>query len=226
MSWSSGKDSAFALHALREAGDAQVVALVTTVNRAFERVAMHAVRQALLERQAEAAGLPLWTVQIPNPCSNAQYEDAWAALVSRARAEGIEAIAFGDLYLEDIRAYRLGLLEGTGIEARFPLWVGAGGTAALARKMLDSGIRAHITCLDPRVMPRALAGSVFDDRFLDALPRTVDPLGENGEFHTFCFAGPMFSAPIEVTVGETLERDGFVFTDLTPAPGSSPRATS
>ncbi len=214
LSWSSGKDSAFALWKLRQNPMIELAGLVTTVNQAFGRVAMHAVREALLQEQADAAGLPLWTVPIPNPCSNEQYEAAWAELMERARDDGVESMAFGDLYLEDIRDYRKKLLEGTGIRPHFPIWVGRDGTSVLAERMIETGVRAHVTCIDPKVMPREFAGRVFDASFLEALPEGIDPLGENGEFHTFCFAGPMFDQNIEVVVGETVERDGFMFTDL------------
>ena len=212
LSWSSGKDGAWALHVLRQRGEVEVVGLVTTLNEAFERVAMHGVREALLERQAAAAGLPLWKVPIPHPCSNAQYEEAMAALVERALAEGVSAMAFGDLFLADIRAYRERQLAGTGIEPLFPVW--GMPTAALAREMVAAGLRARVTCVDPRQLSPDFAGRVFDAAFLDDLPPEVDPCGERGEFHTFCTAGPMFDAPLEVVPGEVVERDGFVFADL------------
>ena len=212
LSWSSGKDGAWALHVLRQRGEVEVVGLVTTLNEAFERVAMHGVREALLERQAAAAGLPLWKVPIPHPCSNAQYEEAMAALVERALAEGVSAMAFGDLFLADIRAYRERQLAGTGIEPLFPVW--GMPTAALAREMVAAGLRARVTCVDPRQLSPDFAGRIFDAAFLDDLPPEVDPCGERGEFHTFCTAGPMFDAPLEVVPGEVVERDGFVFADL------------
>lgn len=212
VSWSSGKDSAWSLHALRERRDLEVIGLVTTVNTAFERVAMHAVREALLERQADAAGLPLWKVPIPNPCPNEVYERAMGELVERAVGEGVECMAFGDLFLEEIRAYRVRMLEGTGLEPVFPIW--GLPTDRLARAMVDAGLRAHLTCVDPKQLDRRFAGRTFDAALLDELPEGVDPCGENGEFHTFCFAGPMFDAPIPVTPGEVVERDGFVFADL------------
>jgi uncharacterized protein (TIGR00290 family) len=211
LSWSSGKDSAWTLHVLRESA-VDVVGLVTTVNAAFARVAMHAVRETLLERQAEAAGIPLWKVPIPHPCPNEAYERAMAGVIERARSEGVGAMAFGDLFLAEIRAYRERQLAGTGIEPLFPIW--GRPTDALAREMVAAGVRARITCVDPRQMPRRFAGRVFDAGFLDELPEGVDPCGERGEFHTFCYAGPMFARPIEVTLGEIAERDGFVFADL------------
>ncbi len=212
--WSSGKDSAWALHRLREEG-APVSGLVTTVNVRHERVAMHGVRRTLLEAQARAAELPLEIVEIPHPCSNAEYEAASAALIERARERKVEQMAFGDLFLEDIRAYREGLLAGTGMEPLFPLW--GRETAELARAMQAGGLQAYITCLDPKVLPRQLAGRAFDASFLDELPAGVDPCGENGEFHSFAWDGPMFREPIPVAPGEVVEREGFVFADLLAA---------
>lgn len=214
LSWSSGKDSAWALHVLRAEDRVDVVGLVTTVNQAYERVAMHAVRQALLEAQAEAVGLPLWIVPIPSPCSNEEYEAAMGDLVRRARAEGITTMAFGDLYLEDIRAYRESRLAGTGIEPLFPLWQQP--TDELAPTMLRAGLVAHLTCVDPRHLPASFAGRAFSTELLDELPAGVDPCGEKGEFHTFVSAGPMFRSPLSIRVGPTVERDGFVFCDLQP----------
>jgi uncharacterized protein (TIGR00290 family) len=214
LSWSSGKDSAWTLHVLREASDVEVVGLVTTVNEQAGRVAMHAVREALLERQAESAGLPLWKVPLPHPCPNLAYEAAMTKLLARVRAEGIDAMAFGDLFLEDVRRYRETQLDGSGVEPLFPIY--GNDTAALAREMLANGLSAWITCVDPRQLPPAFAGRRFDADLLADLPETVDPCGERGEFHTFASEGPMFQVPISVRVGETLERDGFVFTDLVP----------
>lgn len=215
--WSSGKDSAWALHALRAAG-VPVAALAVTVNRAFERVAMHAVRTELVRRQAEAAGLPLHVVEIPHPCSNEAYEAAFLGAVAQARHEGVRRMAFGDLFLEDVRAYRERLLAGSGIEPIFPLW--GSPTGALAREMIGGGLRAVVTCVDPAQAPAELAGRAFDPALLAALPAGADFCGERGEFHTFAWDGPMFSAPIPVRVGATVERDGFVFADLQAA--SSP----
>jgi len=220
LSWSSGKDSAWALHVLRSEGRVDVVGLVTTVNQVYERVAMHAVRQALLEAQAAAVGLPLWIVPIPSPCSNEEYEAAMGDLVQRARAAGITAMAFGDLFLADIRAYREARLAGTGVEPLFPLWQKP--TAALARAMLRSGLVAHLTCIDPRHLPASFAGRTFSTELLDELPASVDPCGENGEFHTFVSAGPMFRRPLSVEVGPTVQRDGFVFCDILPRETSKP----
>jgi len=214
LSWSSGKDSAWALHVLREQGEYDVVGLLTTINEAGDRVAMHAVRTTLLESQAAAAGLPLWRVPIPSPCSDVQYEAAMAAVIGRARGAGITAVAFGDLFLADIRAYRERQLAGSGVTPLFPLWQRP--TAALAREMIAAGVRARLTCVDPRFLAADFAGRAFDDRLLRDLPVTVDPCGENGEFHTFLCAGPMLAHDVPVRVGGPVSRDGFVFVDLEP----------
>jgi len=214
LSWSSGKDSAWTLHVLRQQPDVEVTGLVTTVNREFARIAMHGVREELLERQAEAAGLPLWRVPLPFPCSNADYEAAFRSLLERASRTGVEAMAFGDLFLEDIRDYRVQLLKDTGIEPLFPIW--GSDTAALAREMIDAGLHATLTCVDTDQCDASFVGRSFDAALLEDLPKGVDPLGENGEFHTFANAGPCFSATIPVETGETIERDGFVFVDLLP----------
>jgi uncharacterized protein (TIGR00290 family) len=214
VSWSSGKDSAWTLHVLREQGEVEIVGLLCTLNEAHDRVAMHAVRRQLLEAQARAAGLPLWTVPLPSPCSNAEYEAAMGAAMARARSEGIDAIAFGDLFLADIRRYREERLARTGVRPLFPLWERP--TAALAREMLAAGVAATVTCVDPRQVPGALAGRTWDEAFLAELPAAADPCGENGEFHTFVSSGPMFAEPIAVRAGEVVERDGFVFADLLP----------
>ncbi len=212
LSWSSGKDSAWALHLLRQSAEVEVVGLVTSFNAAFDRVAMHAVRRELVERQAERAGLPLWTVELPWPCSNAEYEARMSAVWTRARAEGINAVAFGDLFLEDIRAYRVKQLAGTGLEPLFPVW--GLPTGELARQMVDAGVEARVTCVDPKRLPREFAGRRFDREFLASLPEGVDPCGEQGEFHTFVYASPVFQEPLAVEVGEVVERDGFVFADV------------
>jgi uncharacterized protein (TIGR00290 family) len=214
LSWSSGKDSAWCLQALRQRADLEVVGLVTTVNETYGRVAMHAVREVLLERQAAAASLPIWRVSIPSPCSNAQYEEAMDHVVTKAVAEGITGMAFGDLFLEEIRRYREEKLAGTGLEPIFPLW--GLPTDALARTMVSAGLRARITCVDPTQLPADFAGREFDEALLTSLPAGVDPCGERGEFHTFAYAGPMFRNVIGVQRGEIVERDGFVFADLTP----------
>ena len=216
LSWSSGKDSAWALHLLRQRGAVEVVGLVTTVNEAFGRVAMHGVRAELVQAQADAAGLPLWSVPLPWLCSNDEYETRMRAVVDRARSAGVAAFAFGDLFLEDIRAYRERQLAGTGIEPLFPVWGTPHDTPALARAMIASGLRATLACVDPRHLPPTFAGRAFDLDVLADLPAGVDPCGENGEFHTFCHAGPVFDRPIPVRVGEVVERDGFLFADLLP----------
>ena len=212
LSWSSGKDSAWTLHLLREDPGIELVALITALNEEFDRVAMHAVRRELLELQAVAAGLPLWTVPLPWPCSNEQYEARMRGLCARAIREQVQAIAFGDLYLADIRAYREKQLEGTPLAPLFPLWQIP--TGQLATQMIASGLRAKITCVDPNALPREFAGREYDASFLADLPEGVDPCGENGEFHSFAYDGPMFAAPVPVSVGEVVERDGFVFADL------------
>lgn len=214
MSWSSGKDSALALHETLAAGQVDVVGLLTTVNSAADRVAMHAVRRILLERQAAALGLPLHVVDLPWPCPNEVYEQQMEAALHTAQADGVTHLVFGDLYLEDIRAYREQALDGTGITPLFPLW--GRPTLSLAQTMLDTGIEAYLTCVDPRQAPRELVGRAFDANLLAALPSGVDPCGENGEFHTFVWSSPDFTAAIPVEVGEIVEREGFVFADLTP----------
>jgi uncharacterized protein (TIGR00290 family) len=215
LSWSSGKDSAWALHLLRQRSDVHVVGLVTTINAAFDRVAMHGVRRSLVEAQADAAGLPLHLLPIPNPCSNEAYEAVMGGFVARQVAEGIQAMAFGDLFLEDIRRYREARLAGTGLAPIFPVW--GADTAGLAREMIAAGLMAHVACLDPRKLHESFAGRRFDQALLDDLPAGVDPCAENGEFHTFASAGPMFRRAIPISVGETVTRDGFVFCDLDSA---------
>jgi len=218
LAWSSGKDSAFALHVLRGMPDVEVVGLLTTVNETHDRVAMHAVRRTLLEAQAGAAGLPLLIVRIPHACSNDVYEAAMGAALEEARARGVRGVAFGDLFLEDIRRYREKQMAGTGLRLVFPLW--GRPTAALAQEMLDAGLRARITCVDPRVLPASFAGREFDRQLLADLPRGVDPCGENGEFHTFAWDGPMFAHAVPVRGGEVVTREGFVFADLAPDEGA------
>ena len=212
LSWSSGKDSAWALHLLRQTPEIQVVGLVTTFNSAADRVAMHAVRRALVEAQAESAGLPLWPVELPWPCSNSEYERLMGGVIERAKAEGIAAFAFGDLFLEDIRAYRVRQLQGTSISPLFPIW--GLSTGGLAREMIAAGVKAKLTCVDPAKLDRSFAGREYDHRLLQDLPPLVDACGENGEFHTFVYDGPVFSRPIRVRLGEVVERDGFVFSDV------------
>jgi uncharacterized protein (TIGR00290 family) len=212
LSWSSGKDSAWALHVLRQQNELEIVGLLTTLNQQFERVAMHAVRAQLLRAQAAAAELPLFEVPLPWPCSNAEYEAEMSKAVAAARARGVTVMAFGDLFLEDIRQYRVDKLSGTGIRPVFPLW--GLPTGELAQSMIAGGLEARLTCVDPRQMPRELAGRAFDAALLRDLPASVDPCGERGEFHTFAHAGPMFRRPIPIESGEVVERDGFVFADL------------
>jgi uncharacterized protein (TIGR00290 family) len=214
LSWSSGKDSAWSLEVLRRAG-VDVTALFTTVNAAFDRVAMHAVRRSLLEAQARATGLDLHVIEIPYPCPNADYERIVGAFVRGARERGVTAMAFGDLFLTDIRAYREEQLAGSGIEAIFPLW--GRNTRELAAEMIEAGLVAHVTCVDPRKLDRRFAGRTFDAGFLMDLPPGVDSCGENGEFHTFVTAGPMLQEPMTVQAGQITHRDGFVFADLLPA---------
>ena len=215
LSWSTGKDSAWSLHVLRQWPDVEVLGLFTTVNAAFDRVAMHAVRRKLLEAQAAAAGLPLHVIEIPWPCPNEAYETAMGGFVAAQKAQDIAAMAFGDLFLEDIRAYREAKLDGSGIAPLFPLW--GRDTGALAREMIAGGLEAHLTCVDPRKLPARFAGRAFDAGLLADLPDGVDPCGENGEFHTCVFAGPMFKHAIDVRLGSIEDRDGFVFADLLPA---------
>jgi diphthamide synthase (EF-2-diphthine--ammonia ligase) len=212
--WSSGKDSAWALHALRRSDSHRVTRLLTTVNAEFDRVAMHAVRTTLLEEQAAAAGLPVERVELPWPCSNDQYEAAVHPLIDSAVAAGVPCMAFGDLFLEDVHQYRLDLLAGHPIEPVFPTW--GLDTTALAHEMIDAGLRAWVTCVDPRVLPRELAGRPYGRDFLESLPDGVDPCGENGEFHTFAWDGPMFGHPVPARAGDVVSRDGFVFVDLLP----------
>ena len=215
LAWSSGKDSAFTLHVLRSQGVA-VVGLLTTINDAFDRVAMHAVRLELLRAQADAVGLPLLEVRIPWPCPNEAYEAAMAAALDAARGRGVTAVAFGDLFLEDVRRYREEKLAPTGLAPLFPLW--GRPTRALAEEMVALGQKAVLTCVDPRVAPRELAGRAFDNALLAELPASVDPCGERGEFHSFAWDGPAFRRPVPVRVGEIVERDGFVFADLVADP--------
>ena len=216
MSWSSGKDSAYALHLARSNSEVDVVGLLTTVNQTFDRVAMHAVRRELLEAQAERLGLPLHVIELPHPCSNEIYEERMRAGLAAAFDDDIESMIFGDLFLEDIRAYRERMLADHAhpIRPLFPLW--GRSTDALVRTMLDHGIAAWTTCIDPKKLPNHFVGRLIDDDFLAELPDGIDPCGENGEFHTFVANGPGFRAPIPVRPGDVVERDGFVFADLLP----------
>lgn len=213
VSWSTGKDSAWMLHTLRQQQPGAVAGLLTTTNQAFDRVAMHAVRRELLQAQADAAGLPLSVVPLPWPCSNEQYETIMTAAVDGFVKNGYTHVAFGDLFLEDVRRYREDRLAGSGLEPLFPLWK-TKTTAALAREMIDGGLRATLSCVNPKQLDRSFAGRTFDHSLVNDLPAGVDPCGENGEFHSFAHAGPMFNHPIAVSVGEVVDRDGFVFADL------------
>ncbi|HEV2729625.1 MAG TPA: ATP-binding protein [Terriglobales bacterium] len=212
LSWSSGKDSAWALHLLRKNADYEVTGLLTTFNQAADRVAMHAVRRNLVETQASAAGLPLWAVPLPWPCSNDQYESIMAATCAKAVAEGIEGVAFGDLFLEDVRHYRERQLEGTGLAPIFPVW--GLPTRALAEEMIASGLRARLTCVDTEKLDSSFVGREFDSALLSAFPPEIDRCGERGEFHSFVYAGPMLTSPIPISLGETLIRERFAFADL------------
>jgi len=212
LSWSSGKDSAWSLNILRQQGNCEIAGLVTTINSAFDRVAMHSSRRTLVEMQAAAAGLPLIAVPLPWPCSNSDYECAMKTVCDRAVAEGVQGIAFGDLFLEDIRAYREKQLQDTGLEPLFPLWQLP--TDQLARDMIRGGLRAKLVCIDPKKLAPEFAGRDFDEQLLKDFPAGVDPCGENGEFHSFVYAGPMFSREIPVSLGERVQRDGFWYADL------------
>ncbi len=212
LSWSSGKDSAWALHLLRRQPGIQVAALITTFNTTADRVAMHAVRRALVEAQAERTQIPLWPVELPWPCSNLEYEDRMRDIVRRAKTEGIIALAFGDLFLQDVRDYRIRQLQESGLEPLFPVWQIP--TDELCRAMIEAGFRAKITCVDPSKLAKSFIGREYDMDFVQALPVGVDPCGENGEFHTFIYDAPVFSHPIAVRAGEVVERDGFIFADF------------
>jgi len=212
VSWSSGKDSAWMLHVIRSEGLGEPAALLTTVNESAARVAMHAVRVEILQAQADATGLPVITVPIPHPCPNEVYEARMSVAIARVKTEGFTHVAFGDLFLEDIRRYREQRMTGTGLTPMFPLWMRP--TEALARQMIRGGLEAHLTCVDPRVLPPSFAGRRFDADLLADLPPDIDPCGERGEFHTCAVAGPMFKNRINVLPGMVVERDGFVFADL------------
>ena len=215
IAWSSGKDSAWALHEARKSGDHDIVGALTTVTDSFQRVSMHGVREDLLAAQLEAAELPSITVRIPYPCPNEIYEREMATAMARARADGVTHIMFGDLFLADLRAWREEKLKAIGMTAVFPLWQRP--TDALAREMIAGGLEAHLAVVDLAKLAPSFAGRRFDPSLLADLPEAIDPCGENGEFHTFVAAGPMFTRRVVVTKGETVERDGFAFTDLVPA---------
>jgi uncharacterized protein (TIGR00290 family) len=215
VSWSSGKDCAWALHLLRQQPGIEIVGLITTINAEFDRVAMHGTRRAVLEAQAAAANLPLWKVPLPWPCSNEIYEQRMADVCLRAADEKIDAVAFGDLFLRDVRVYREKQLQSTGIEPLFPLWDIP--TAELARSMINGGLRAKLVCIDSHQLAPAFAGREFDTVLLSDLPSAVDPCGERGEFHSCAYDGPMFSNPVELEAGEIVNRDGFIYADFLPA---------
>lgn len=213
ISWSTGKDSAWMLHTLNQQYPQAVAGLLTTTTEAFDRVAMHAVRRELLEAQAAAARLPLQVVPLPWPCSNEDYEAIMKQAIAGFVADGFTHVAFGDLFLEDVRRYREERMAGTGLTPLFPIWR-TKPTADLAQDMIDAGLQARLTCIDPRKLDRSFAGRTFDQALLDDLPDGIDPCGENGEFHSFAFAGPMFIEEIKLKSGEVVDRDGFVFADL------------
>jgi len=218
VAWSSGKDSLWALHLVRSSSELEVVGLLTTITEAYGRVSMHAVREELVRAQAAAVGLPLHCVFIPTPCSNEAYGALMRRTLAEAEALGVSKVVFGDVFLADVRAYREERMAEVGMEAVFPLW--GKDTAALAREMIAAGVRANVTCLDPRKLPRSMAGRAFDGDFVAELPEGVDPCGETGEYHTFAWDGPGFAHPIPIELGQTVERDGFVFTDVLPASSS------
>jgi len=212
LSWSSGKDSAWSLYVLQQQNDHEVVGLLTTFNRAADRVAMHGVRRTLVEAQAKAAGIPLWDVDLPSPCSNADYEDIMGKTCKAAVLAGIECVAFGDLFLADIREYREKQLKNSGLQPIFPVW--GMPTRELARSMINSGLRAKLACVDCQCLSAEFAGREFDEQLLSELPPATDPCGEYGEFHSFVYAGPMFRHAVPVELGEVVSRDRFVFADL------------
>lgn len=214
MSWSSGKDSAWALHKLQHDPEIELVGLFCTVNKEFNRVAMHGVRSALLLEQAKQTGLPIQIIEIPHPCSNTEYEKIMEAFTKKAKNNNIDYFAFGDLFLDDIRSYRQKKLKDSGITPIFPIW--GLPTNELSREMIRAGLKTIITCINPKQIPEDFIGSEFDDSFLDSLPANVDPCGENGEFHSFVFDGPMFRKKIEIVVGEIVSRDDFLFADILP----------
>lgn len=214
VSWSGGKDSCFALHEIQQTQNYQIAALLTTVTRDYDRISMHGVRRVLLERQAEALGLPLHQVYISKGATNEEYESRMKEALTTYHAEGVNNIIFGDLFLEDIKKYREQLLAPLGMQGLFPIW--KRDTTKLIRTFIDSGFKAVVTCVDPRVLDASFAGKVIDDDFLRCLPPQVDPCGENGEFHTFVFAGPNFREEVKFSIGEVVTRDGFCFCDLLP----------
>ena len=214
ISWSTGKDSAWTLHVLKQDPTVSVVGLFCTVNKMFDRVTVHGVRNELLKQQAKSVNLPLYIIPIPYPCNNAEYVKTMKSFIVKAKKEGIECFAFGDLFLDNVRKYREKLLKGTGITPLFPIW--GISTKALSRQMISSGLKAVLTCINPKSIPIKFAGSHYNESFLNDIPKNIDPCGENGEFHSFAFDGPMFQNPIDIILGETIYRDGSCFTDLLP----------
>ena len=214
MSWSSGKDSAWALYKIQQSKEYDLVGLFCTVNKKYDRVAMHGVRVELLQKQAKSIGLPLEIIELPYPCSNEEYEKIMGQFVESVKQQNIEYFIFGDLFLEDVRRYREEKLKDTGIKPLFPLWDFQ--TDKLSQEMIKSGLKTIITCINPKQMPKQLVGKEFAESFLNSLPENVDHCGENGEFHSFVFDGPMFKEKIEICVGDIVERDGFIFADILP----------
>ena len=212
LAWSSGKDSAYALHTLRGDPRVEVVGLLTTLNSSVDRVSMHAVRASVLREQARACDLPLHEVPLPDPCTDEEYRAVMSAAIRRAREDGVGAIAFGDLFLTDVRAYRETQLAGTGIIPLFPLW--GRSTSLLAGEMIDAGLEAIVTCVDTEHLDKSFVGRSFDRELLAALPSSVDPCAENGEFHSLAIAGPMFRFRLDVEVGEVVDHGRFVFADV------------
>jgi uncharacterized protein (TIGR00290 family) len=220
LSWSTGKDACWALYRLRQDPSIEVVGLLTTGTETFNRTSMHGVRREMLQAQAKAVGLPVEEVLLPWPCTNEEYESRMAVLIERVReVYAIDAMAFGDLFLEDVRDYRIAKMAGTGIEPIFPLW--GTPTPVLAREMIAGGLRAKLSCVNSKVISADFAGREFDESLLNDLPEGIDPCAENGEFHTCVYDAPVFSAPISVTVGEIVDRDGFVYADIVPSPSNS-----
>lgn len=215
VSWSSGKDSAWTLYKLQQQQEFEVVGLFCTFNKKYERGAMHAVRNELIRQQTESIGLPLELIPIPDPCNDSEYKAIMANFIAQVKSQEIEYIAFGDLYLKDIRRYREDSLAGTGITPLFPLWQIP--TDKLSNDMVNSGLRAKISCIDPNLMPLSFAGHEYDNTFLKQIPSNIDPCGENGEFHSFVYDGPMFNHKINISIGEVVARNGFVYTDILPS---------
>lgn len=219
MSWSGGKDSCVALHELRSSGEIEVVALLTSVTREFERISMHGVPRSLLRLQADALGLRLVEAFIPPQCTNDDYEAAMAEAFVELRQEGVEAVAYGDLFLEDIRAYRDALAARNSMSAIYPVW--GQNTSDFLRNFIAGGFKAVTCCVDLNILSEDFAGRLLDERFVEDLPQGVDPCGENGEFHTFVFDGPGFARPVPISTGARVVRGRFCFCDLQPAIAST-----